>query len=71
VQEPESGMVEFDDQSKRHLEEALTKQDPSEKDFHIRQVLQAHNTEQKQNNWSVELDSFFILYNYFSCILPN
>lgn len=50
MQEPESGMVEFDDQSKRHLEEALTKQDPSEKDFHIRQVLQAHNTEQKQNN---------------------
>ena len=34
-------MTKLSDQCKAHLESALEMQDPSEKDFHIRQVLQA------------------------------
>ena len=34
-------MTNLTDSSKSHLREALRNDDPSEKDFHIRQVLQA------------------------------
>jgi len=34
-------MAKLSNQCKEHLESALEMQDPSEKDFHIRQVLQA------------------------------
>ena len=34
-------MGELSDGCRNHLEEALQNTDPSEKDFHIRQVLQA------------------------------
>jgi len=34
-------MAKLSDQCKDHLESALEREDPSEKDFHIRQVLQA------------------------------
>lgn len=34
-------MTKLSDQCKNHLESALEMEEPSEKDFHIRQVLQA------------------------------
>jgi len=33
-------MAKLSAESRQHLEEALQNEDPSEKDFHIRQVLQ-------------------------------
>ncbi|AGB14812.1 hypothetical protein Halru_0160 [Halovivax ruber XH-70] len=34
-------MGELSNQCKQHLEDALANEDPREKDFHIRQVIQA------------------------------
>ncbi len=36
-----AGMGELSEDCKRHLESALDSDDPQEKDFHIRQVIQA------------------------------
>ncbi len=35
---------------RQHLEEALQNEDPSEKDFHVRQVLQAYAEDDRPND---------------------
>lgn len=40
----------LNDQCKHHLEQALEEEDPSEKDFHIRNVLQAYVADETPNS---------------------
>ena len=39
-------MRKLPDSSRKHLEQALQQDDPSEKDFHIRQVMQVCGVDQ-------------------------